>query len=1733
LYVQKDPPSFKSGIVFNAYTSNIVVNNIQDFIHDHTINSNNNLIKLKLQLGTTTIENTYNNKSEIESTYTFSNLAEKTTFEILASISNVFTESNNIVIGLETTLADLPAIVIDAQVGITAGKEPFVELLNASTVIDMTTPFDFYVEITDFELPDITSASNFFLNNAQISKRGSNLAVGSALQIPNLMTPTLCNYWNSSSISNILAPSTTSNYYVYGLIDDHAHLVYTQDIVTFNFTYSIATLSNETYEYFVRSNDEVTLNWTTDFKSKPEDFTNIKIFNLNTPLPSSADGLNWTASNIMPGSVTDVHTLEYLGNSLVVDSDNVLFDNQAPTFELELVETRRDAFRMQISNLDDYAYSNQITPAGNIYNTYSVLYKVFKTDNSLFKEYETSNLSYDNLTVSTTTLDGLENGETYKVNCRITDPANNPRTVGFEGGKLIQTLDTVKPTLTNTGAVGTHIVNDNFVRLRGVKAYDKHNNFDVYVGLFDSNSLSINFSTLKDNSNSGAVFYTKNNTKTSTYISMDGIFTSNIDASGQVVPIEYNRDYYAYVVAEDAVGNTTNLNLGVFATITVFDGPFIGNFVLPFDEKAPINDISRYAISSIKFQEKNDNDRISTQYVGYDLSGNSNHILIETDVGVNPLNLDSVVSDTSLDLGLTNSVLFVQETPPLTQDFSYSIWVNNKNDIYNDTTLLASIIDDGLGNSNSIIESEIISINYQNVSVTLGSNITNFKYYMEVDKWANIIVSTDNGIVKLLIDGNEIIPENSTGTLSIPYYEGNLSIPSQSNILIDAPVILHHTITDIQIYYILNVGNLIINLDFEEGYVDEYTVTYKTNHFYLNGVKSPVLYLNSNITYTFLQNNSNTSPFILSQNSNGSFPVSNSDQLNIEYFNNNVSVGKNTTIYSVNCSVNNNNKVVLIADNITEFYYHSNTNTIVPTYISVAQLEPKIKNVANTTISAQPIFTIIPSYTNNTIINEYAMVFDSSKLNVLNFENLDINTNYITLSTWVKIDSKINLQENNSIISQEGVFDYGINSNGNQYLNLLSYDPIVSYINYIDSVTMNGNSVSISNLQFNQQIVVNPRYVYAIASTYEIDKKEATYLMNLYRDTGLVSFNTLTTETFINSISLNQVIDKSGIYNVDRVNNAHVYISVRDSSIISSYGFKNEFRSFTNVSFSNEIPKLFIESDDNNIISGTVFSTTSINELFVAGINSNITDIPESNISNYIIDNKALTNIVYVSNEILPTYEVYKFNNINLVNIFNNLEDSSYSLINYDITNEYIFKLVTKDVYGSINSATLLNRFDLIDNSIYTFTHVGEPGIDRYYFNKTANNNWCAELSDGQLVYTWSGKENTNTYNSIFAIIVNPMSGSKSEIFIINNTINENLVHPCVCAQDNNKFVIAYQRNNGSVYTSTIYYNICSYNGFSLVSNAYYTRGTEARDANSLIDICAIDGSRFLIVWDDYGLQSITRWVDQGRGRGYHTHDYFNYLYDVQYIIVDSGTFVVLIDHTIFESNDRNTHPHKICFPSVNVSQDNYCIVWQYYSEIYTQVRRKSDYGVVWGTTDINVTSLNTWYYNDPMPVCCESLTTNQYVYAWYDNRYFANTDNIIYVREMGTTGSVIISDKRVNPTTGETIFYNIGHPKIFINENRTGYDLFVFRRNNTDGPNYNVYRYHYKLSSSLDLIETIMYDYIVQSDFDILEFIGHPVNIVKKINGKYQESLLYTETVLTTITGNFNIQISSGELLV
>jgi hypothetical protein len=167
------------------------------------------------------------------------------------------------------------------------------------------------------------------------------------------------------------------------------------------------------------------------------------------------------------------------------------------------------------------------------------------------------------------------------------------------------------------------------------------------------------------------------------------------------------------------------------------------------------------------------------------------------------------------------------------------------------------------------------------------------------------------------------------------------------------------------------------------------------------------------------------------------------------------------------------------------------------------------------------------------------------------------------------------------------------------------------------------------------------------------------------------------------------------------------------------------------------------------------------------------------------------------------------------------------------------------------------------------------------------------------------------------------------------------------------------------------------------------------------------------------------------------------------------------------------------------------------------------------------------------MPVCCESLTTNQFVYAWYDNRYFANTDNIIYVREMGTTGSVIISDKRVNPTTGETIFYNIGHPKIFINENRTGYDLFVFRRNNTDGPNYNVYRYHYKLSSSLDIIETIMYDYIVQSDFDILEFIGHPVNIVKKINGKYQESLLYTETVLTTITGNFNIQISSGELLV
>jgi hypothetical protein len=89
-----------------------------------------------------------------------------------------------------------------------------------------------------------------------------------------------------------------------------------------------------------------------------------------------------------------------------------------------------------------------------------------------------------------------------------------------------------------------------------------------------------------------------------------------------------------------------------------------------------------------------------------------------------------------------------------------------------------------------------------------------------------------------------------------------------------------------------------------------------------------------------------------------------------------------------------------------------------------------------------------------------------------------------------------------------------------------------------------------------------------------------------------------------------------------------------------------------------------------------------------------------------------------------------------------------------------------------------------------------------------------------------------------------------------------------------------------------------------------------------------------------------------------------------------------------------------------------------------------------------------------------------------------------------------------------------------------------VVRAELLNAPNYPVYRYHYKLDSSLSIISKEIKSYKDDLGFDILPHVGSPMNIMKLGEDKYQETIVHTSTETTTQFGTYDIQISTGELL-
>jgi hypothetical protein len=436
--------------------------------------------------------------------------------------------------------------------------------------------------------------------------------------------------------------------------------------------------------------------------------------------------------------------------------------------------------------------------------------------------------------------------------------------------------------------------------------------------------------------------------------------------------------------------------------------------------------------------------------------------------------------------------------------------------------------------------------------------------------------------------------------------------------------------------------------------------------------------------------------------------------LSVEYFVNNISVGKDSINYAINASTKNNNKVVLIADHVTNFYYHSSsTNKITtPTLVNVTQVEPKIHNLATTELSAQPNFGKVPNYTTNTAVNDFAMQFRATESNTLTFTDFEIDTNYMTLSSWVNIGSNYPTQDFNPLISQQGVFEYGINSNGKTYVNLLSFDPTASFISSIGEVVMDDSKVTINTIATGSTAF----HLYALASTYPMAKAEVMSLMDAYATSNVVHYqNVSTVPTTIASINLTEVFDaNNNIFDIESVNSVNVYVSGRAVNTPYVLGNLNEFFKYT-ASFEDTKPKVLIESTSNlevgstvlTMDSATVFGSSSAIEKYymfaflqndgfgTIGSDSNL--LTNEKLQSFITNADFVTDFdtlvangaVYFDNTGVPLNVVKHITDATVNKAFTDVTTytTGSAYVNMVDTNFYSFALVASDILDNVTTA--------------------------------------------------------------------------------------------------------------------------------------------------------------------------------------------------------------------------------------------------------------------------------------------------------------------------------------------------------------------------------------------------------------------------------------------------------------
>ena len=630
-----------------------------------------------------------------------------------------------------------------------------------------------------------------------------------------------------------------------------------------------------------------------------------------------------------------------------------------------------------------------------------------------------------------------------------TIPTVNPTNATIN---LIAPVDNIIPLIDDpTRFTYTSTIGVSNISFMNVFVKDEHSQFDVYIGIFKSpNTVAI--ADMIDANNTGAVISYLNNSSTNAFVDVTGggsIFTHAMiymDGVWNKSVLEFETSYYVHLYVKDdsvSVNDYLKYNYAIINTSKEFEP-----FEIP--QESIVNDsTSQNAATVSVFQTKDPNDTTSpadATLVGYDSTGNNNHLYVYTPAGSTTTAEEILVEGIVNTQGINTSLVSFVEVGKidLSQSFTYSLYLKNISSWtgiqinllqYTDANFLDATYESIKQNLITMSENSITiqQTDKSNSAVTSMSHSFTIDQTLESFEWYNVIVTYNMQSFKVFVNTIECTP--AVGNTGSPYaISGKLFSPGDSSQLIH--------IDDVRLYnvdlkidtinQIVSNSTKLIQLSFNDSrYVFEYDVTMFEDVFYFN-VDLTEIVLNKGSSYTFYQtNDNNTAPLIIDDSSLDAL-------IQIVYYRNNVVVTKSEYETAYVASEPHDRKIIITVGSIT-------ANSDIPYFISSTGTDTATMNVKNKEIqfvnSANNLANAMHSGTESKItvgkdspVGSGSVIFDSANQDVLTVPSQTVTPNNMSISTWFKPSD---VSVSNPIISQTGSFKFGLNSEGKMELNIV------------------------------------------------------------------------------------------------------------------------------------------------------------------------------------------------------------------------------------------------------------------------------------------------------------------------------------------------------------------------------------------------------------------------------------------------------------------------------------------------------------------------------------------------------------------------------------------------------------------------------------------------------------------------------------------------------------------------